>query len=110
MFRLHLVSKATPPGDVREGRATTNGRCWSPRGTGPFFACAEPAVPLVRTARQSWSTCRLQSEYEQHRLAAHVAKLRGVDECGPAVPAKPRQDGNILLPADLEGHRGSIDA
>jgi hypothetical protein len=64
----------------------------------------------------------LQSEHEQHRLAAHFAKLRGVDECGlqfrlspvniatyclPPRAAKPRNvkdysDGANLQPSDYE--------
>jgi hypothetical protein len=52
----------------------------------------------------------LQSEHEQHRLVAHLAKLRRVDEPGPGVAAEPRRDGDVLLAAGLEGHRRRIDA
>src|SRR5258707_15867142 len=52
----------------------------------------------------------LQSEHEQHRLVAHLAKLRRVDEPGPGVAAEPRQDGDVLLAAGLEGHRRRVDA
>src|SRR5262252_7335597 len=52
----------------------------------------------------------LQSEHEQHRLIAHLAKLRRVDEPGPGVAAEPRQDGEVLLAAGLEGHRRRVDA
>ena len=38
-----------------------------------------------------------QNKNEQHRLVAHLAKLRRVDEPGPGVSAEPRQDGDTLV-------------
>src|SRR6516225_7134935 len=52
----------------------------------------------------------LQSEHEQHGLITHFAKFRRIYQRGLGDPAKPGQDCNILLAANLKGHRRSVDA
>src|SRR5262249_21732501 len=51
-----------------------------------------------------------QSEHKQHGLVAHFPKFRRIYQRALGDPAKPRQDCNILLAADLEGHGRRIDA
>ena len=51
-----------------------------------------------------------QSEHEQHRLVAHFAKFRRINESALGGNAKPRHDCKILPAANLKGHGRSVDA
>jgi len=51
-----------------------------------------------------------QPEHEQHGLVAHFAKFRRIYERALGNPAKPGQNCDILLAANLKGHGRSVEA
>src|SRR5262249_14546212 len=63
-----------------------------------------------KTAGRHNASSKLQSEHEQHGLVSHFAKFRRIFELVLGNPAKPRQDCDILLAADLERHWRRVEA
>jgi glutathione S-transferase len=105
----------THPGGARDRASAISIGHWlnTATCTTSIMSAAGPRLPRRLSNRHGGyqgESCRvLQSEHEQHGLVAHFAKFRRIHEGGLGDPAKPRQDCNILLAANLKGHGRSVE-